>query len=212
MLTLDLAVEEGDAFLAEGEVADEEGVEDDSAAPHVDGSALVLLLADDLGRGVVGRPAGSLEQPSVLHKVGESEVDDLHHPCCVDEDVLGFEVAVGDEVGVGVADALNHLSEEELHFVVRNLVVLHVVEQLSALRQLHHHEDIVRRVQNLVQLDYVGVTDELQDFYLPFHLRPGCCTFEIMFLFRILRLFSILMATLIPVRSCLASTCGVIYL
>ena len=58
----DLLVELGGLGVFEGQAAAEHRVEDDAAAPDVHHDGLVAVLAlDHLGRGVAGRPAGSLE-------------------------------------------------------------------------------------------------------------------------------------------------------
>jgi len=113
-----------------------------------------------------------------------------------------------DEVGVGVGNSADDLFEEEPGVLLRDIIILYIVVEFAALGELHNHEDVVGRVQHLVQLDDILVVDEFQDLDLPFHLPRALGTFEIMFLFFILRLFMILTATCTPVMSCRASSLG----
>jgi hypothetical protein len=47
----------------------------------------------------------------VLHGFGDSEIGQLEHALVIDEDVLGFDVAVDDLVVVEVVQALDKLDE-----------------------------------------------------------------------------------------------------
>ena len=108
---LDHLEERGDELSVEGKRPDEQGIEDDSAAPGIDISSTVLFAHDNLRGRIVRRPAGGLEEPPILHQVRETEIADLNRIRFVDEDVLGFEVAVGDQVMMAVFDTANDLAE-----------------------------------------------------------------------------------------------------
>lgn len=75
------------------------------------------MLSDDLRGGVVDAATGGLEQSSILHEVGQSEIYNFDYTICIDEYILGFEVSVCDQVAVGVGQSLYELSEEELGLV-----------------------------------------------------------------------------------------------
>lgn len=102
-------------------------------------------------------------------------------------------------------DSLNDLPEEQFDLLLGQVVMLDVLVQFSPGGHLHDHEDIIGRVEYFVQFDDIGVADELEYLDLAFDLPKGGGTLGIIFLFFILRLLRILMATRTPVRSCLAS-------
>ena len=80
-----LRVEFGSVVVLEGQGAADHGEEDDSARPDVHLQAVVLLAADHFGRGVAGRPAGSLEQLSRLVGVAEPKIHNLQGILPVDQ-------------------------------------------------------------------------------------------------------------------------------
>ena len=202
--TLYFLVQDGDVVFVEGEGAREQSVQDDAAGPDIDGSSFVLSFADDFGGGVGRASTGGFEEFAVFHKVGESEVADFDEVILVDEDVFGFEVAMGDMILMDVLDSVDDLLKVEAGLFLVNGGILDVFVEFSLGGEFHDHENVICGIKHLVQLDDVGVVDELQDSYFPFHLRYLLITFDIMFLFFIFFLLIILTATSMPVRSCLA--------
>jgi hypothetical protein len=75
------------------------------------------LLSNDLGGSVVDAATGSLEQSSILHEVGQSEIHNFDYAICIDEYILGFKVSVRNQVAVGIGQSLNELPEEELGLI-----------------------------------------------------------------------------------------------
>jgi hypothetical protein len=112
---------------------------------------------------------------------------------------------MGDEVEMGISDSGDDLSEEEPGLLLGDIVILNVIVELAAVGQFHDDEDVVGGIEYLVKLDDVLVADELEDLNLALDLSGRGGTLEMRFLFFILRLFMILMATFTPVRSCFAS-------
>lgn len=110
-------------------------------------------------------------------------------------------------IGVCIGNSMDNLPKEKLGLVLRDLIDLQIVKQFSSFCKFHHHEDVIGRVEDLVEFDDIGVTDKFEDFDLTLDLDVWGGTLEIMFLLRILRLFRILMATRMPVRSWRASEC-----
>ena len=103
-----------------------------------------------------------------------------------------------------ILNSINDLLEVEASSGFINWIVLNIFVEFSLGGEFHDHENVICGIKHLVQLDDVGVVDELQDSYFPFHLRYLLITFDIMFLFFIFFLLIILTATSMPVRSCLA--------
>jgi hypothetical protein len=63
----------------------------------------------------------------------EAEVDNLAVAIRINEDVLGFEIAIQDGLGVKILDAIENLQEVELgSFLAHHLDLLEQVEELSS--------------------------------------------------------------------------------
>ena len=111
--TLDLLVEVLFGDAPEWEGAGEHDVEEDAQGPHVDGLAVVLVLADDLRAHVAGRAAEDLQALVRGHHHREAEVDQLHHAgALLDEDVVELDVTVDGVDAVKVGHGLCHLLED----------------------------------------------------------------------------------------------------
>jgi len=110
-----------------------------------------------------------------------------------------------DEVAVGVTNTTNYLFEKKPSFILRDVIILNVIVKFSTLCKFHDDEDVIGCIKDFIEFDDVLVVDEFEYFDLSFDLDRKRVTFEIIFLFFILRLLMILTATLSPVRSCLAS-------
>lgn len=98
----DLLVDAHRILVPEGGLADEEFVDEDAERPPVDGEAVAGVL-DDLGGEVFRGAAEGEGEPGfvgVADLFGEAEVDEADVAVGVEEDVFGFEVAVGDAEGV----------------------------------------------------------------------------------------------------------------
>jgi len=99
-------------------------------------------------------------------------VDDLTYDLdiviSVEEEVLGLDISVHDEVGMAIGNGGQDLSEEPPGLPLAQLPVGHdVVEHLSSVRQLHGEVDEALVVDHVVELDYVRVVEQLQHPDLP---------------------------------------------
>lgn len=150
-----------------------ESVQDDAAAPDVDGGAFILAFPNNFGGCIVGTATGGFEESAVFHEIGEAEVDDLDDFVAIDEYVFGFEVAVGDKVGVCVGHSADDLFEEEAGVFLADVIVLDVVVELAAFCVFHDDEDVVGGVEHLIQFDDVLVVDKLEDAYFSLDLEWG---------------------------------------
>lgn len=111
-----------------------------------------------------------------------------------------------------ISYSADDLSEEHACLVLADIIILNVVVKLSSVCEFHDHEDIIGGIKHFIELDNVLMTDEFQDFNFSLDLGDRGSTFEMRFLFFILRLLIILIATFTPVRSCLASESVRVYL
>lgn len=112
---------------------------------------------------------------------------------------------MGDEIEVGVFDCFDDLSEEDFGLLFSELILIDVLIEFSSFSHFHDDEDICGCVEDVIEFDDVGVTDVFEYFEFATDLGVGWGTLEIMFMFLSLCLLRILMATRIPVSSCLAS-------
>jgi hypothetical protein len=119
---------------------------------------------------------------------------------------------MGDQVEMRILYPFDDLAEKEFNVFLSELVLVDKLIQFTSLGYLHNNKYVSGGVEYLVQFDDVRMTDKFKDFDFACDLRRGKATLEIMFLFFILSLFNILMATRRPVSSCLASSLLDVYL
>lgn len=74
----------------------------------------------------------------VLDAMGEAEVDDLDLAEAIEDDVLEFEVAVGDVLGVAVVQGAQELFEEVTACLFTELLTLGYEQEEIDLPLLHH--------------------------------------------------------------------------
>ena len=149
--------------------------QNNAAAPHVGAFPVVRDPLYDLRRCVVRRPAGRLCDIR-LHKSRESEVRDFDVEVLVEQNILWLQVAVADAERVEIFEAVNNLAEEPRGLLVRQAPVLNeVVEELAVRRVLEHDVEITRALEDVDQLEKVGVVDEPHErnFALDFDLEVG---------------------------------------
>mmetsp|Transcript_26940 Transcript_26940/g.75743 ORF Transcript_26940/g.75743 Transcript_26940/m.75743 type:complete len:310 (-) Transcript_26940:208-1137(-) len=168
---LDLLEEAGDRFIVEWQRPAKQRVEDDTAGPHIDLGTGVEMPADDLGRSIVGRPAGCPQKVPVPHQVGKAKVGNFDVQIGIQQEILRLQVAMGNLLEVAVLDSRNDLVEEVAGLVSRQASFGHdVIEQLSSGNVLDDEEDIGGRVDDFVESDDVRVRAQVQDVDLALDL------------------------------------------
>lgn len=78
---------------------------------------------------------------------------------------------MADQVLMHILHSTDDLPEVKLGLFLCDLVVLNEVVQLSFRCNLHNHKNVIGSVKHFVQLDDIGVVDELQDLDLPLYFR-----------------------------------------
>ena len=161
----DPVVELVEVVVVEGQVAGEHGVEHDSQRPDIGLDGVVFLFGEHFWWRVAGRAAGSFYFLISLVEPPEPEVDELHlHLVFAQQQVLGLEVAVDDVLGVEVLQRVDDLNKKsERGFFVEVLSRDDEVVQLSAAHVLHDEEDAAGALDDVVELNDVGVGDGLGD-------------------------------------------------
>nr|CAB3451612.1 unnamed protein product [Digitaria exilis] len=174
-LEVDGAPEDGveDALLRvgpEGRHPAEEDVDDDPRRPHV--RLGTVVLAQHLGRHVVGRPHHVGEHLAGLEEDGEAEVDGLERRRLLllllpvvpaeQQEVLGLEVPVHHPQRVARLDDADDDPRDLRRLALREVAPLHdAVEELAALAQLHDDVDVERVLVGALDGDDAGVAGEV---------------------------------------------------
>ena len=144
--------------LAEGQLAAEQFVGDDSERPEVDVEAVALAGDDFRGHVVRGADDGVGPEPALdLELLGGAHVDERKEAVDVHHEVFGLEVAVDDAVGVQVL----HHQEDLRHQLPRVLGregddLGDDVEEVLALNELHDEVDEVGVLYQLVEAHHEG--------------------------------------------------------
>ena len=163
-------------FVIEGESAREHEVDHHAEREEVD-LGIVGLLTEDFGSDV-GERAVRLTGPFTgPHNLGETEVHDLDigdglevvlGDLASEHDVLGFEIAVDDAVGVEVEDGGGDLVGNGAGHCLFELefLLFEVGEEVSSLEVLLHETDGLFVLEYVVETDDVGVLAEFEDLDL----------------------------------------------
>lgn len=174
----DLARQAAFAVGVEGEMPAQAGVHDDAEGPGVGEAAVVGLPADDLGRGVLLRPAAGLQQLALPEGSAQPEIHqlDLHggviggFVVLADEDVLQFQIAMDDSDAVKMQHSTQKLLQDVPGFGLLDASSAEVTdgfEELAALDELHGQADVPADHKEALELDDRLVLDTAEDAQLP---------------------------------------------
>lgn len=144
----------GDGGRLEGAEPVEHLVEDDSQRPDVCFGA-VDLSPEDFGRHVDGRPKHGFGHVGLLQAFAEPEISELDD-ALVEEDVVGFEVAVHDVVLVEDLEGVDELLEDEEGLLFGNdpLLAENALKRASV-------AVLVDEVEVVGRLEHVDVLDDV---------------------------------------------------
>lgn len=160
----------GVGVVVEGEVAAEQGVENDPNTPNVGLLAGVLVSLDHLRGRVGGRAAKGLHERARVEKVGKAKVYDLDVEILVQQDVLGLQISVDDVVGVTVVEGGDDLPEKPPGFLLLDPLLAHnVVKELTTAGVLHHHVNFLGGINDIVEGGNVLVLEHLHNQDFPQH-------------------------------------------
>lgn len=108
----DLFVEQFGVRVFEGQLAANHREQDHPATPDVCAQPLLGLARHHFGGRLTRTPAGGLQELVRLVRVAQPEVDYFDVVLLVEQEILGFEVAVHDADAVDLLDALEDLLQE----------------------------------------------------------------------------------------------------
>ncbi len=118
--------------------------------------ALHLLRAGVIRRHQVG--PGGRERFGArrfgIQQLGDAEIEQFRYAIGVHQDVAGFEIAVNDQLLVGVLDGVGHLPEQFQALAYRQLVRVGEGDQRLAVDALH--DDVRRTVLSGAAIEQTG--------------------------------------------------------
>jgi hypothetical protein len=98
----------------------------------------------------------------LAEQLGEAEVGDAHAAVLADEDVLGLDVAVHDAVVVRELQRIAQLRHEREHVARGQLALQQQVAQVGAVDELHHQEEELAGLAEVVDADDARVVQHRQ--------------------------------------------------
>mmetsp|Transcript_24197 Transcript_24197/g.63890 ORF Transcript_24197/g.63890 Transcript_24197/m.63890 type:complete len:496 (-) Transcript_24197:329-1816(-) len=155
----------------EGRLQVDQLVREHAEAPPVH-KERVAVPQDDLGREVLGRAADGPRALVRRDDLGEAKVDNLEVAVLVDEQILGLEVAVGDEVVVQVLEGEGDVGRVEGDVRLRELAALALDdigehrEELSPLNEVEEQVEVLRVLEGATQLEQEGVVADAEQVTL----------------------------------------------
>ena len=154
--------------MFEGKKSAEKGKQNDAARPSVNESSLVLFTSNHFRGGIAGASTRCLKSLSDAESVREAEVNYFDVFIVIQKQVFGLEVSVDNAESVHVLDARYYLLVELASFDFFQARVFNdVVEELSAARVLHDQVKELGGFDYFVELNDVGVANQLQNMHFP---------------------------------------------
>jgi len=149
----------------------EHGEEEHSQRPDVHKEPLVALIDDDFW-GKVSRSATLfLDHLSLANDLRNTEVANLYSLLAVQEDVIQLYISVDDGPAMDVSQPVGDLFENELGIrFLQFSLALDQSQQVTTASILHHHQEMLARLEHFEQTDDIRVLDLLQEVDLLEHL------------------------------------------
>ena len=149
---------------------------------------MYLGARDDLGGGVLWRPAECLQKVGIVVHVAKAKIDKLDFIAVIQQDIFcadrqqnhkktctrtWLEVAMDDKVLVAIVDGGQNRAENGPKFLLGKVAVLcNIRQKLSFPHALHHHHKVLAGLDHLVHCDNVWVMQQRKQAHLshqPFH-------------------------------------------
>lgn len=160
----DLLVQLFGVLIFEWQVSADHCVQDYSAAPDVSSKSQVLLALDHLWCSVARTAASCLEAFSLVVKVAQAKVDNFDGVVVVEQQIFRLQVSVHNAQFVDVLDARDDLLVHfDCLFLLEATVFHDMLEELPTRAVLHDQVQVVVVLNHLVKLDYVWMTNFLED-------------------------------------------------
>ena len=128
---------------------------------------MITVASDHLWRSVARATTRRLQSSSLLIHVGEAKVDDLQLAIIVAEQVFWLEISMADAKLVNIV----HTSDKLLEMLtccnfLKFLIFDNQLKQFTSRSELHHEIQVLIRLNNLIDLDYIRMVKLFEDFDL----------------------------------------------
>lgn len=157
-------------WVLEGQLAADHSEHYHSSGPDIHVFSLVLLPSNHLGGRLAGTATSGLQRLSRPVGVRQPEVNDFDVVALIEQEILGLQIAMDDVQFVDVLNPLQYLLLKLGGFLLLDpLISDNLVEQLASTGKLHDQLQLLGRLDDFLELDYVGVAYQLQDVDLTRH-------------------------------------------
>ena len=164
-----------DILVVEWQSSSQEGKQDDTTAPDIGSSSLVLEAPHNLGRSIVRTTTARFQLPSGWSKRGHTPIGDLEGRGVqrLDQDVLGLQVTVDDRETVRIVESIDDLFKERQCFEWGEPpTVDQEVEEFSTFDVLEDEVEFPLAFIDVVNSHDVRMVHELHHCNLPIDTQP----------------------------------------
>jgi hypothetical protein len=135
------------------------GKEYDSRGPEVDTEGVALVLEDlwgDVGRGTTLLGHAKLTFLALLRN---TKVTYLDIALAIEQDVVKFDISMGNVLGMDVAETVNYLLENDFRIrLLQSASLSDVIKKITASAKLHHDDDVLLGFDGLIDFYYMVVS------------------------------------------------------
>ena len=160
-------------LVLEGEKASQKNVQNDAAGPGIGFWPIVTLFSQDFRRHV-GRGSTLCVEESVVTKLfgqcGQTEIRDFEVFVVVEEEIFGFEIAVGDPSAVAVIDGADQLLEIFAGLIFFELAFGDFGEEFAATDVFHDEVYFCLCGHHLFEFDNVWMSNQTHNRDFAFDL------------------------------------------
>jgi hypothetical protein len=150
----DLFVEGVGILVFKRQVSVEHSKENDATGPDIDFDAVVPFALNHFRGGIAWRTTRSFEQFTFFVGVTEPKIYNFERIVIGKENVLGFEISVGDVDFPDVLNTVDEFVKKLSGFVFLNAFVFdNVVKEFTVFHVLHDQHQLLRRLDDLIELD-----------------------------------------------------------
>jgi hypothetical protein len=114
------------------------------------------VSTDDFWSSIIWTSTARSEKVSIAHEVGKPEISDFDVKVGIEEQVLGFEIAMNNFLKVTIFHPGNDLMKKVSGFIGREASLgYNIIKELTAGYVLVHKEDISGCIDDFVEADNV---------------------------------------------------------
>lgn len=138
-------------------------IENDAGRPQVTSKAVSIFVAEDFRRNVSWSATLLLHLSAGSYLLTNTEVCNLHLPLAIEKNIIELDVSMCNRLLVDVLYTQNDLSEYVFRLRFFKFAPFsYIIEQITTGTELHDDDDVLRRLDSLVNLDNV-IISQLQE-------------------------------------------------